>query len=348
MDESPVQPALCVLGHPIAGNPAQFCIARALAALDLDWQCLSFDVPPASLPAALTGIDVLRFLGALVEAPFQSEISRRLAASQAASAPSPPQWIDGLARDDHGAWVGCNFLAEAVMSLIRSHRQATGQQLDVCLVLGDEASFAAVMAPLGGQLPPTRLWLSPQGVVGWPAPNLASTQPSHAQSDPPGVTTAGGSKVDSAVAPETARVPSTVAADEPINQATDQGVPQVDPAETSHGQVADDNDRLRQPLLLIHPPQPTTTTTKPDPQRAAIDALAVELLQGLHGESLQLALPAVSSPWPARRSMAGAPSGASTPTDIEIRRLASAIRRWTGQQPSLDLLAEAIEEYLDI
>lgn len=79
MDDSPVQTALCVLGHPIAGNPAQFCVIRALESLQIDWFCLSFDVPAQRLPAAIVGIDVLNFAGALIAWPHQETVAGLLA-----------------------------------------------------------------------------------------------------------------------------------------------------------------------------------------------------------------------------------------------------------------------------
>ena len=40
------EPIIAVIGHPIAGNPSQLALERALRAMDLDWRVLSFDVKP--------------------------------------------------------------------------------------------------------------------------------------------------------------------------------------------------------------------------------------------------------------------------------------------------------------
>ncbi len=61
------EPIVAVFGHPIAGNPSQFALERALVALDLDWRVLSFQVAPDQIPKALDGAEVLGIRGLILD-----------------------------------------------------------------------------------------------------------------------------------------------------------------------------------------------------------------------------------------------------------------------------------------
>ena len=61
------EPIIAVIGHPIAGNPSQFAIERALAALELEWRVLSFDVHPDHIAAALEGFKVTGIAGVMID-----------------------------------------------------------------------------------------------------------------------------------------------------------------------------------------------------------------------------------------------------------------------------------------
>ena len=80
------EPILVVVGNPIAGNPAQFALERALRALELDWRVLSFDVTPDNVPAAIGGFAVTGIAGVL--------IARELASQAAAWSSNPQQAIN--------------------------------------------------------------------------------------------------------------------------------------------------------------------------------------------------------------------------------------------------------------
>ena len=61
------EPLIAVIGHPIAGNPSQFALERALHSVDLDWRVLSFDVRPEDVAAALAGFAVTGIIGVLID-----------------------------------------------------------------------------------------------------------------------------------------------------------------------------------------------------------------------------------------------------------------------------------------
>ena len=356
MDESAVQTALCVIGHPIAGNPSQFCILRTLTALGLEWQCLSFDVPPESLPAAVSGIDVLGFAGALIAAPHHSTAAALLQlATDDTTLPSPAlqaepaAWIDGLQRGADDRWVGCNFLGEAFAELLAGHQQKLGQPLPHCVFLGDADTFAAAVAPYQQHLPPSCFVLEPSGlrrltggatVSPSPEPALnpatdtappAASPAAEPSSAAPPADPAEHSDPEPLAAP-TAQPPATNdAADEPLNP-------------------------LQGPVLLIRPHRSGSvaaeaTTKKGSAKGKAspqLESLIESTLQQLHPDSLQVDLAPEGAPWQVIRGHASTVSAVISPLDLEVNRIAAAIRCWTGCDPDRALLAEAIEEYLEI
>jgi hypothetical protein len=73
--EGTTEPIIVVIGHPIAGNPSQFAIERALHAMKLDWRVLSFDVLPQDVGAALGGFAVTGIVGVLLDPSVASAAS---------------------------------------------------------------------------------------------------------------------------------------------------------------------------------------------------------------------------------------------------------------------------------
>ncbi|TWU54439.1 hypothetical protein Poly51_31580 [Rubripirellula tenax] len=90
------EPIIAVIGHPIAGNPSQFAIERALAAHQLDWRVLSFDVHPEHIAAALEGFKVTGIAGVVI-AP---SVMRVAADWYATKTGMPATAIDCLYRDE--------------------------------------------------------------------------------------------------------------------------------------------------------------------------------------------------------------------------------------------------------
>jgi len=58
----------------MAGNPLQFILERTFTAAGLDWRCLTLEVKPEDLEAAVSGIRALGFLGASMETPHTTTV----------------------------------------------------------------------------------------------------------------------------------------------------------------------------------------------------------------------------------------------------------------------------------
>ncbi len=96
------EPIIVVIGHPIAGNPSQFALERALRAMKLDWRVLSFDVKPEDVAAALEGFSVTGIAGVLIDPSVAAPASQWYADRTS----SDFAIIDCLCRDDEqtAAW----------------------------------------------------------------------------------------------------------------------------------------------------------------------------------------------------------------------------------------------------
>ncbi len=366
MDDSPVQTALCVIGHPIAGNPAQFCISRILQSLGMDWQCLSFDVPPESLDTAIAGIDVLHFAGALIAPPHQSAVARLIHALPSPALPSPAlpptavdsaddtaklpdqstaavatnpvqptsqaadepaAWCDALARDAEGKWELCNFIGETLLQLIREHEQRIGLLLSTCVFLGDQATFQSLMKPFQRCLPESTYCLGTTALQRWPA--------SQHQADP--------------IAPSVAQTETPPDAPSDNTRQSPDNDHATDPAEaTAPAATTALADPLHSPLLLIRPQTAAASGKKSATKPAANQAVVESLLEDLHPQSLVVYLASPGVPWPIIRGQTDSPTARINPLDLEVGRIAAALHRWTGHTVDRDALAEAIEEYLEI
>jgi hypothetical protein len=96
------EPIIVVIGHPIAGNPSQFAVEKALRAMKLDWRVLSFDVKPEDVAAALEGFSVTGIAGVLIDPSVAAAASQWYADKTS----SDFAIIDCLYRDDEQQLLG--------------------------------------------------------------------------------------------------------------------------------------------------------------------------------------------------------------------------------------------------
>ncbi len=122
------EPIIAVIGHPIAGNPSQFAIERALVSLDLDWRVLSFDVYPEHIAAALEGFKVIGIAGVMIDPSVMSVASQWYATKSDSEAVA----IDCLYRDDDLQFRGTDeqraWLAETIARHGATRKQLIGNR----------------------------------------------------------------------------------------------------------------------------------------------------------------------------------------------------------------------------
>ncbi len=78
VSELPLQEIVGCLGHPVAGNPTQYMMEKAFAAVGLDWRYLTFDVLPEKLADAMRGVRALGFKGANFTIPHKVAVLQYL------------------------------------------------------------------------------------------------------------------------------------------------------------------------------------------------------------------------------------------------------------------------------
>lgn len=111
------EPIIAVIGHPIAGNPSQLAIERALARLGLEWRVLSFDVAPDDVAKALDGFSVTGIRGVLIDPSVQEQASTWYADYQS---DDDSVTFDCLYRDSDQKFVGTFERKQWIESLIES------------------------------------------------------------------------------------------------------------------------------------------------------------------------------------------------------------------------------------
>jgi shikimate dehydrogenase len=137
------QGVIALLTHPVAGNPAQFVIERALSAWGVDTRYLSLEVSPDGLAAAIAGAWAMGFRGLHVDDPHREAVAS-LAATTTDSV-ARTQVANCLVRDTDG-WRATNTLGAGVAAALTSIGPLTGKRV-VLLGAGKLArSVAAALA----------------------------------------------------------------------------------------------------------------------------------------------------------------------------------------------------------
>ena len=114
-----LQEVIAILGHPAAGNPAQFLFERVVAHDSLDWRFLTLEVAPTRLADALAGVSALGFGGCMLAGPL-----REPAVGLTTSVSPAAQFAGGcnlLERSKDGQLVGHLTLGRGTLDSIRFH-----------------------------------------------------------------------------------------------------------------------------------------------------------------------------------------------------------------------------------
>lgn len=126
-----LQEVIAILGHPAAGNPAQFLFERVVAHDSLDWRFLTLEVAPTRLADALAGVSALGFRGCMLAGPL-----REPAVGLTTSVSPAAQFAGGcnlLERSKDGQLVGHLTLGRGTLDSIRFHADPSTTQT---LILG--------------------------------------------------------------------------------------------------------------------------------------------------------------------------------------------------------------------
>ncbi len=133
-----LQPYVCCLGNPVAGNPTQFVMYRAARACGVDWRFFTSQVEVDQFETAFHGVQALGLSGMALFDPFQS-MALPLLDSVTESAMCLGQV--NVARLDGNSWLGDNTLGTGIIKCIESYvntcLESKGDRPPVVLVIGD-------------------------------------------------------------------------------------------------------------------------------------------------------------------------------------------------------------------
>jgi shikimate dehydrogenase len=73
-----IQEIVAVFGQPVTGNPTQYMMEKAFAALGLDWRYLTIEVAPQDLGDAIRGMWAMGFRGCNLTIPHKVEVIQYL------------------------------------------------------------------------------------------------------------------------------------------------------------------------------------------------------------------------------------------------------------------------------
>ena len=129
------------MGFPVAGNPTQFVMERAFKNAGVDSRCLTVEVSPADLPAAVTGMRAMGFRGATLACPHQ-ESAIKLVDDRSKVAEALNE-IDFIYRED-GKLIGDHSLVRAATEVIA--RQVDIEDKHAMICGGDQVARAIALA----------------------------------------------------------------------------------------------------------------------------------------------------------------------------------------------------------
>ena len=119
-----LQPYVCCLGNPVAGNPTQFVMYHAARACGVDWRFFTSQVEVNQFEVAFRGVQALGLSGAALLDPFQPQVMPLLD-SVTESAMCMGQV--NVARLDGRSWLGDNTLGAAIINCIEPWLESSSQ-----------------------------------------------------------------------------------------------------------------------------------------------------------------------------------------------------------------------------
>ncbi len=145
MDVSEViQPVVACLGFPMAGNPTQFLMERAVLQLGLDWRFVTLQVEPDQFEKAALGIRALGFAGTFFFPPF---LHRAVDFCDEFTVAAQTSRTVRVARRQDAKWIGNDTMAAAIMALLPENILKVASRI-LCLGERSICQILRTMEPL--------------------------------------------------------------------------------------------------------------------------------------------------------------------------------------------------------
>ena len=142
MSSHPQQDVCCLMGDPIAGNPTQYMLEKAIAAGRLDWRFLTFDIPAVDFEGALRGARIFDFRGIMLAPPHCQNVLPYL--EQVSQVARLAQQVNCIKQTEAGL-AGDNTRGKALRILAEQATDLMGAQVTV---LGSGPTARAIAAEL--------------------------------------------------------------------------------------------------------------------------------------------------------------------------------------------------------
>ncbi len=121
-----LQPYVCCLGNPVAGNPTQFVMYRAARACGVDWRFFTSQVEVNQFEVAFRGVQALGLSGAALLEPFQPQVMPLL---DSVTESAMCMGRVNVARLDGRSWLGDNTLGAGIINSIEPWLESSSQTL---------------------------------------------------------------------------------------------------------------------------------------------------------------------------------------------------------------------------
>lgn len=143
---SSLQEIVCCMGQPIAGNPMQYMMEKAITAAGLDLRFLTLEVTPDHLADAVRGIRAMGFRGAILFKPHQTAVTQHVdELTPSARLIGEVNFVDR----DGERLIGDNTVGASVLQVARQVVDPAGKRA-VILGAGSAAKAIAVQLGLAG------------------------------------------------------------------------------------------------------------------------------------------------------------------------------------------------------
>lgn len=309
MEETAIPPLLGVIGHPIAGNPMQFAMERALNAANLEWRFLSFDVSPERLSEAVVGVDALGFRGLAIAPPHSTTLLDLV--PQHSRTAEIAGWADAIRRGTDGSLIADHLLGDSLIELLASTSVAGAN----VALLGNTPESRALFATL--------ITLAPKSLL------LRDVPPAD---------------FDRALAEYESGQPNQSSEPNERDESSERGGPREAGETFGLPQVSklDDRDEAALSEIQVLVRGGITSST-------AAEAKSLEKQIGrLRDDCVVVDLGVCASTSPLLRTAGDRGLPTISAIDLLVARAAMAFRQWTGRQADRTALQEAFEEYLEI
>lgn len=138
-----LQEIVCCMGQPVAGNPTQYMMEKAMKAARLDWRYLTFEVPPERLELAVAGMKAMGFKGANFTIPHKVKVIEYL--DRLSEAAEMMGAVNCVNRDDDGLYVGENTDGKGFVESLRAVTDPADKRV---VVLGAGGAARAIAVEL--------------------------------------------------------------------------------------------------------------------------------------------------------------------------------------------------------